>query len=152
MVTVAKVLLNEIVMMDMNDKNENPLGQYEEKPPYPPLSSKEQMPKLVKTLEEYKAFEPFGNRRAARFRIVDSDGKSYGCSYAHLLDWMFDPPALLTITTTTRIFTFKGMNLRAIEKALMDEKIKEIFVYNATIHKEPVKGKPIIEELTVMEG
>ena len=149
---VARVLLNELIMMAMSDNNKDPLSQYEGKSTYPPLEKKVVTAPLIKALEDYKAFEPFGNRKGPRFRIVDAEGKSYGCSYAHLLDWVFTPPTLLTITTATPIFTLKGNHLKAIEKALMDEKLKELFVYNDKHYKQPAEGNTIIEELTIFES
>lgn len=147
---VPKALLNEIMMMVMNDDTKDPLGNYERKP-YPSLEKKEALPQLVKEQTDYKAFETFASRKSVRFRIIDENGKSYGCSYAHLLDWVCEPPTLLTLTTATRIFTFKGKQLHLIEKALMEDKVKEIHVFNPDQHKPVVGNKPIIEELTIIE-
>lgn len=134
--------------MAMNDDTKNKFESYEQDKEFPALEK----PKLVKAAVEYVAFEPSGNRRGSRFRIVDEKGKSYGCAYAHLLDWVFDPDGLLTLTTATRIFTFKGKHLAAIEKALMDEKIRALFVFNDKQYKPVTSGRPVIEEMMVQEA
>lgn len=129
------------------------LGKYMNEP-YPPLEKKAETttPQLVAELPEYSAFEEFKSRKFPRFRIIDADGKSYGCSYAHLIDWVYSPSTLLTITTATRIFTFQGKRLGRIEQLLMEDKIKELVVYSNNRFK-PVSSnnKPIIEELTITE-
>jgi hypothetical protein len=151
MVTEQRVVLKNKIQTGMKDKK-TILGKYMNEP-YPPLekNTKTNTPKLVTELPEYTAFEEFKGRKSARFRIVDADGKSYGCSYAHLLDWVFSPPTLLTITTATRIFTFKGKRLERIEQLLMEDKIKELFVYDNGRFKPPSGNKPFIEELTITE-
>ena len=49
------------------------------------------------------------------------------------------------------IFTFQGKHLGRLEQLLMEDKIKEIFVFDKTRYKQPVSNKPIIEELTITE-
>lgn len=141
----------EKIQTGMEDKKDF-IGKYKSEP-YPPLEKKEDKhtPQLVTEGSEYKAFEEFKSRKSPRFRIVDADGKSYGCSYAHLLDWVYSPPTLLTITTATRIFTFQGRHLGRLEQLLMEDKIKEIFVFDKSRYKQPANNKPIIEELTITE-
>lgn len=130
--------------------NKDLLDKYRNKP-YPPLEKMNQAPELVKTeIEEYQAVTEFKrDARSPRFRIVTADGNSYGCSYAHLLDWMFQPPTLLTINTATRIFTIEGKNLETIERLLLDERIKELQEFNPNRHKRPEKEAPLIERLEV---
>lgn len=102
-------------------------------------------------LKAYEAFTAHEDSRLPRFRVVDSDGQSYGCSYAHLLGWELNsPPTLLTLTTVTNIFVFEGKNLGKIESPLMEGKIKELRVFNEKNYKIPADNKPIIEELTVV--
>ncbi len=150
MATVLKEAMKEKIQIGMEDKKDF-ISKYKNEP-YPPLEKKanKPVPKLV-TEDEYKAFEEFKSRKSARFRIVDTDRKSYGCSYAHLLDWVYSPPTLLTLTTATRIFTFQGKNLGRLEQLLMEDKIKEIFVFDKNRHKQPASNMPIIEELTITE-
>lgn len=135
----------------MSDKR-NYLGKYKGKE-LPPLEKREAaIPQLVKEPSEYQAVVEFiKGRKSARFRVVDADGKSYGCSYPHLLDWVYEPPTLLTITTATRIFTFRGKNLKRIEELLLEDGIKEFHVFTERLYKAPAENKPIIEELTIDE-
>ena len=151
MVMERKAVMTEINQTGMEDKKDF-IGKYKSEP-YPPLEKKadKPTPQLITEEKDYKAFEEFKGRKSARFRIVDADGKSYGCSYAHLLDWVYSPPTLLTITTATRIFTFQGKHLGRLEQLLMEDKIKEIFVFDKSRHKQPAINKPIIEELTITE-
>lgn len=141
--------MKEKIQTGMEDKKDF-MGKYQSEP-YPSLEKRDKaVPQLV-TEKEYKAFEEFKSRKSSRFRIVDADGKSYGCSYAHLLDWVYSPPTLLTITTATRIFTITGKNLGRLEQLLMEDKIKEIFVFNQNRHKQPASNVPIVKELTITE-
>ena len=106
---------------------------------------------MLKGKSAYNAIEEFKSRKSPRFRIVDADGKSYGCSYAHLIDWVFDPPALLIITTSSRIFTIKGKNLGRIEQLLTEDKIKELHVFKESKHNPSANNKPLIEEIEISE-
>ena len=135
----------------MKDNKKDILGELMGKP-YPSLHKKEKdVPQLAKDKDKYSAFEEFKGRKSPRFRIVDLDGKSYGCSYAHLIEWVFHPPALLTLTTASRVFNIQGKHLDRIEQLLMEEKIKELHVFNTQKHKAPPPKKPLIESLEVME-
>ena len=150
MVMERQVALIKKIQIGMEDKKDV-LGKYQNKE-YPPLEKPvKQPPQLIKEKSAYNAFEEFKSRKSPRFRIVDADGKSYGCSYAHLIDWVFDPPTLLIITTSSRIFTIKGKNLGRIEQLLTEDKIKELFVFDAGRYKQPANNKSIIEELTISE-
>lgn len=152
MVMAQKAVLNVKIQIGMEDNKKNILGKYKGKP-YPPLEENPvNLPKLVKEENDYHAFSEYTNRKSIRFRIVDAKGKSYGCSYAHLIDWVFESPTLLTLTTASRIFTFRGKNLTRIESLLMEDRIKELFVFNSMEHRQPASNKPIIEELIITEA
>lgn len=119
---------------------------------YPPLEKPEADPKLVKAKEAYQAVvEMKGANRTPRFRIIDEKGVSYGCSYAHLLDWIFTPPALLTLNTATRIFTFRGKHLEQVERLLVEERIKELHTFNINRHTAPQEDETVIEEVEVTQ-
>lgn len=140
----------EKIQIGMEDKKDV-LGKYQGKD-YPPLEKPtQQTPQLVQKELEYNAFQEFKGRKMPRFRIIDTDGKSYGCAYAHLIDWVFEPPTLLTITTSTRIFTIQGKNLGRIEQLLMEDKIKELHAFDERKYKAPASNKPIIEEIEISE-
>lgn len=72
--------------------------------------------------------------RISRFKIVDGKGISYGCGYSYLIGWLFTPPDILTIHTTTHTFTIHGKGLDEIERSLMDEKLKELHQFNEQKH------------------
>lgn len=145
-----QVALTEKIQIGMEDKKDV-LGKYQSKE-YPPLEKPvKQTPQLIKEKSAYNAFEEFKSRKSPRFRIVDADGKSYGCSYAHLIDWVFSPPTLLVITTSSRIFTIKGKNLGRIEQLLTEDKIKELHVFKESKHNPPADNKPLIEEIEINE-
>ena len=121
---------------------------------YPPLQKTEQQQttQLVKADTDYEAIKEVkrGNR-SPRFKIVDANGVSYGCSYAHLIDWVYMPPTLLTVNTASRIFTIEGKNLEKIERLLMDERIKELHTFDEKKHQKPDDEMTIIEQLTIVE-
>ena len=145
-----KAVLNETIPIGMADNTEL-LKKYTGKP-YPPLRKVESSPALIKDDNDYQAVvEAKRGGRSLRFRIVDRAGVSYGCSYAHLLDWIFSPPALLTLNTTSRSFTLQGKNLGLIERLLMDDRVKELHCYNPEKHHPPEEGKPVIEKIEVNE-
>lgn len=85
--------------------------------------------------------------RSNRFRIIDKEGTSYGCGYAYLIGWVFTPPSMLTINTSTHICTIEGRGLEEIERALMDEKVKDLRAYNPLIHTLLEGTKTVIEKL-----
>lgn len=85
--------------------------------------------------------------RNNRFRVVDSNGTSYGFGYAHLVGWMFTPPAMLTLNTSTHICTIEGRGLEEIDRALLDEKVKELRAYNPAFHTLKEDTKTVIEKL-----
>jgi hypothetical protein len=135
-------------MVDKKDSLEKYKGKQ-----YPPLDKKMEQatPQLIKTEAEYQAVEEFKSRKSTRFRIVDADGKSYGCSYPHLIDWVCEPPTLLTISTATRIFTLQGNHLERIEQLLMEDKVKVLHVFNEKRYNLPASNKLIIEKLEINE-
>lgn len=117
--------------------------------PYQPLQS----PEAQKNAEEkeYAGLVEYSRSgRNPRFRIVDRKGNSYGSGYAHLMGWLFTPPDVLTIQTTTHIFTLEGKGLAEIERALMDEKVKELREYNPKEHTLPEDIKTVIEKIEVV--
>lgn len=145
-----KAALTKKILIGMEDKKDA-LSKYQGKE-YPPLEKPmQQTPQLVKEKLDYNAFEEFKSRKFPRFRIVDADGKSYGYSYAHLIDWVFDPPTLLVITTSSRIFTLKGKNLGRIEQLLMEDKLKELHVFTEGKYNPPAPNKPIIESIEIID-
>jgi len=135
----------------MEDKKNFNLNQYSSKGDYPNLEKpvSDSTPRLV---EDYKAMEDSKSRRVSRFRIIDKDGKSYGCSYAHLISWIYEPSALLTLTISDKIFVIEGKNLGKIEKLLVDEKVSVLREFNATRHKMPIaKNETIITNINLIE-
>lgn len=137
----------------MEDKT-SPLKKYSGKP-YPPLEKVVPKPELAETeRESYLAvIEQKRGTGSPRFKIVDEKGISFGCSYVHLLDWVFVPPDLLTLTTSTRIFIIEGKNLEGIERLLLEERVKELRAFNPMLHSIPDKAEPlpIIERLEIRE-
>lgn len=124
---------------------ENLLEKYGGKP-YPPL----QRPGSVKKAPgEYQALVEQRQGRTARFKIVDRNEISHGSGYAYLLGWLYTPPDILCIQTTTHIITLEGKNLERIERALMDEKMRELYEYNPEIHNPPGDDAAIIEKLEI---
>lgn len=105
-------------------------------------------PQLV---EEYQAMEDVkGRNNTRRFRIISNDGKSYGCAYAHLIDWEYDRVnSYLTLTIGGKVFTLEGKNLGKIETYLMDEKVKALRQFNPKAHKAPAKNEILIERIEV---
>lgn len=149
MVTAHRAVLNKTIKIGMKDKTDL-LSRYSGQS-FPPLEKAAQSPELVKDeTEEYLAVvELKRGTRSPRFKIVDGKGISYGCSYAHLLDWIFQPPALLTINTATRIFIIEGKNLEMVEKLLMEERVKELYEFNPSLHVRPEKETVFIEKIQV---
>ncbi|MBL7814749.1 MAG: hypothetical protein JNL70_07060 [Saprospiraceae bacterium] len=113
---------------------------------YAPLES----PTANKTAEkeDYKAMSEHA-RRSSRFRIVDAKGSAYGSGYAYLLGWHYTPPNLLSLFTSSHIFHFEGRGLEAIERALLDEKVRELRVYSPERHLLSEDTETILESLEV---
>jgi hypothetical protein len=102
-------------------------------------------------LAEYQALVEGGRAgRNTRFRIIDRKGVSHGCGYAYLIGWIFNPPDVLTLNTTTHTFTFEGRGLEEIERCLMDEKIKELREYNPKTHTLTGEEKTVIQKLEII--
>lgn len=113
---------------------------------FPPLKRPDPVRKAP---GEYQALVEQRQGRTVRFKIVDRSEISYGSGYAFLLGWLFTPPDLLTIQTTTHSFTLEGRNLERIERALMDEKMRELYEYNPERHQPPGEDDIIIEKLEI---
>jgi hypothetical protein len=129
---------------------EDLINKYSGKP-YAPLKPPVLRSEASEAKNEYKALVEAGRvGRNTRFRIIDRKGNSYGCGYAHLMGWLFTPPDVLTINTTTHIFTIEGRGLEEIERALMDEKIKDLREYNSQIHTLTGEEKTVIEKLEIV--
>jgi hypothetical protein len=135
-------------MENEQHEKEDLIGKYSGKP-FQPL----QAPVAQKTTDivEYEGLVEYSRSgRNPRFRIIDGSGNSYGSGYAYLMGWLFTPPDVLTIHTTTHVFTIEGKGLSEIERALMDEKVKELREYRPTTHTLPEETKTIIEKIDVV--
>lgn len=106
---------------------------------------------VAKTQEDYRGLVEQKQRAGSnpRFRIIDRKGFSYGCGYAYLLGWLYSPPDLITIQTTTHVFSIEGQNLDKIELALMDEKLRELHEYSPERHNAPEEGEPLLERIAI---
>lgn len=125
------------------------IGKYSGGKPFAPL--KPPAEKGLREILDYQALvENTRAGRVARFRIIDAKGNSHGSGYAYLMGWLFTPPDVLTINTTTHIFTIEGRGLEEIERALMDEKMKELREYNPATHRLSGDEKTVIERLEVV--
>ncbi len=130
----------------MSDSKNINLNQFSSKKEYPPL---ERTATLVKAPEDYSAVEDTKRNRSTRFRIIDEEGKSYGCSYSYLISWVYEPSTLITLTISDKVFLIEGQNLGKIDRLLLDEKVKTLRVFNPLHHKPAAKGETLIERITV---
>lgn len=146
-----QAVLNVINQTGMESKK-NTMQKYESKP-YPTLTKTDTSEQLPQKKTTYQAVITYKrNERSSRFRIIHtSDNKSYGCGYAHLVDWTFISPNLLILNTSTRVFTIEGKKLGNIEQFFLEEKVKELQVFNPKIHDEPSEEEPIIEKMEITE-
>lgn len=129
----------------MEDKK-NTLGKYTNAPDSP-KGKMEQAAQIVKndTLEDYEAMVEAKRGRLPRFEMVDEDGESYICPYAHLLPHArFIPSTLLTIPTTTDVIIIEGKNLKRIKESFLEERIRTLNTFNPKQHNPPEEGEPII--------
>ena len=142
--------MGEIINFDEmeNTPKEDLIARYSGGKPYAPLQPPTPQKEGVEKTE-YQAMTETGNRRSTRFRIVDYKGVSFGSGYGFLLGWLFSPPSMLTLYTSTNIFAFEGRGLEDIERALMDEKVKELRVYNPDIYTLSDDTKTVITSLEV---
>lgn len=140
--------MGEIINFDdmENAPKEDLIAKYSSKafaPLQPPTGQNEPTEK-----PEYEGLTLYTKAgRNNRFRIVDASGTSYGCGYAYLIGWVFTPPSMLTLNTSTHICTIEGRGLEAIERALLDEKMKELRAYNPKTHALSENTKTVIEKL-----
>ena len=135
----------------MGDNKNFNLNQYSNKKEYPPLQEPvpDSTPRLI---EDYKAVEDSKNRKFPRFRIIDKSGKSYGCSYAHLISWVYEPSSLLTLTVSDKIFAIEGKNLGKIEKLLIEEKVSVLREFSSDRHKMPkAENETVITGINLVE-
>ena len=140
--------MNETIQIGMADNKEDFISKYMGKN-YPALEKK---PHLVKGETEYKAVTTaVGNRRSPRFQVVTARDVPYGCSYAHLVEWVSPAPGLLIITMTSRIFVIEGKNLRRIHDLLLTENVTGLHEYNAAFYNAPDPEEPLIEKITIEE-
>lgn len=143
--------MGEIINFDEmeNTPKEDLIGKYSGKtfaPLQPPVP---QTPPTEKA--EYEGLTQYNKAgRNNRFRIIDKEGTSYGCGYAYLIGWVFTPPSMLTINTSTHICTIEGRGLEDIERALLDERVKDLRAYNPKLHTLLEDAKVVIEKLDFM--
>lgn len=101
--------------------------------------------------QEYQALIEYTRAgRNNRFRIVTRNGDSLGFAYAFLIGWVFSPPNLLTLNTTTHTLAIQGRGLEEIDRALLDEKLKELREYAPQTHTLSGDEKIVIERLEVV--
>jgi hypothetical protein len=140
--------MGEIINFDEmeNKPKEDLIGKYSGKsfaPLQPPTGQNEGAEKT-----EYEGLTEYTRAgRNNRFRIIDASGTSYGFGYAHLVSWIFTPPAMLTLNTSTHICTLEGKGLEEIDRALLDEKVKDLKVYNPQKHTLKEGVKVVIEKI-----
>ena len=67
-----------------------------------------------------------------------------------MIGWIFSPPNLLTLTTTTHTLAIQGKGLEEIDRALLDEKVKELREYAAQTHSLSGDEKIMIDHLEVV--
>ena len=129
----------------MEDKNSQ-ISKFQHKP-YPPLvrptvQQEAAVPTLVKRKKDYRAVvEANRANRSRRFRIDVGGGASYLCGYAHLIETIRQGEELITLVTSTRLFTLSGSNLETVERLLMEEKVREICVFEEAVYETPSDAK-----------
>ena len=137
-----KEVLKKKKITAMEDKKDA-LDKYTSKP-YPPLEKKP-IPTLVENKPPYKA--SVKAKVKERIKIYDRKGNFDLYNYGHLLEVSFRN-SMLTITTTTRIFTLSGKNLAQIAELLGDRQIGAIHEFNPDTHSLPTEpNAPIIESM-----
>lgn len=124
---------------------------------YPPLQPPSQatpgVPQLV-TKKDYRGVvESNRSNRSRRFKIATAEGKSYLCGYAHLIETILNKGGVMTLSTSSRIFTLTGKNLEEVERLLMEEKLREIHEFTDEFYHEPSDKKAVfIEKLEVTDS
>lgn len=88
--------------------------------------------------------------RNNRFRVVTRNGDSLGFAYAFLIGWIFSPPNLLTLTKTTHTLAIQGKGLEEIDRALLDEKVKELREHAPQTHSLSGDEKIVTGRLEVV--
>ncbi|GAB4020618.1 hypothetical protein GCM10028808_62410 [Spirosoma migulaei] len=138
-----------------NTSDKNALLEKYTRPKYPALAKPavSAEPEESGEIEDgrYRALVEYRDKRgsAPRFRIIDRQGRIYGCGYAYLLGWFYTPPETLSIQTTTHVFTLGGQNMGRIEQALLREKVKELREFKPGDDVAPEAGEPLITFLSV---
>lgn len=140
--------MGEIINFDEmeNTPKEDLIAKYSGGKPYAPLQPPvPQTPPTEKV--DYEGLTLHSKGRSNRFRIIDKEGTSYGCGYAYLIGWVFTPPSMLTINTSTHICTIEGRGLEEIDRALLEERVKDLRAYNPKLHTLLEDTKVVIENL-----
>jgi hypothetical protein len=130
-----------------NTPKEDLIAKYSGSRTFAPLQPPTPKNETTEKIEYGGLIEYTGAKRNNRFRVIDKNGTSYGCGYAYLIGWVFTPPAMLTINTSTHICTLEGRGLEEIDRALLDEKVKELREYNPLKHTLSEDTKTVIEKL-----
>ena len=126
--------------------------------PYPPLTPPVQespaLPELVKKKKEYRgAVESNRSNRSRRFRIVTAAGKSYLCGYAYLIETIRESETMMTLVTSTRLYSLTGTNLSEVERLLMEEKLRELHEFTGDIYEPAAPGKAaVISSIDITEA
>lgn len=115
---------------------ENLIEQFKSKNPYPPLGDKPQLVKAGEKQYYEGAVESNRGNRSRRFRIVEAGGKTYLCGYAYLIE-VIREGSMMTLVTTTRIYSLTGRNLEEVERLIMEEKLKELHEFSESAHVPP---------------
>lgn len=139
-----------MIMEDKPKQETNPMGKYERKQyfalPKQPTPANEP-PGHYQAVTELR-----GGRPSGWFHIIDREGVSYGCSYAHLIEWIMTPPTMITLMTTTRLFIIEGQNIEKIQSLLLEGKLVALREFNSAIHLNPDDGNAvIIETITIQD-
>ncbi|GEM_PF-5649706 len=101
--------------------------------------------------QEYLALVEYTRAgRNNRFRVITRNGDSLGFAYAFLIGWVFSPPNLLTLTMTTHTLAIQGKGLEEIDRALLDEKVKELREYIPERYILPEGAKIVVDRLEVV--
>lgn len=117
-------------------KYERPV--YQKLPDRPPVAANEG-PSAYEAMKLTK-----GGKRSGSIRVIDGEGVSYAFAAHQVVEWIFTPPKMLTLTTSARMFMIEGKNIERVIDALCDGRVSILRQFISTKHKMPAEAEEVV--------
>lgn len=126
----------------MSDKQERDfVSQYAGLPPRDPREG---------PTGEYKAFgpTPAPKQPPPMIDVRHASGQRRGIAYGYLVEPVYTPDTLISLTTTHSTVTIEGRNLEPVFDALLQHKLGFVQEWSAARFDPPEEDAPVITKIT----